>query len=166
MIKDRCVNHMIKARQVKLIDAAGTFLGEVSFASAIEMAQNEDLDLVEIDASSNGDIPVCKIMDYGKLKYQEAKKNKQNNKQDITKDMRFSLNISEHDLKVKHIKINEFLSKKFKVKYTIRLKGREINMMEIAKNKLKSNLSEFDGRATWGEFSCFGKELSVILNPC
>jgi translation initiation factor IF-3 len=121
------INEKIRVREVRLVDESGKQLGIVPTIEAIRMAKEKDLDLVEVSPKTNP--PVCRIMDYGKYKYQLAKKaHEARKKQTIIqiKEMKFGLKIQEHDLMVKIRHIREFLSDGCKVKLIVMFKGREI----------------------------------------
>lgn len=125
--KDININEKIKVREVRLIDDNGKQLGIVPTVEAIRMAKEQDLDLVEVSPKTNP--PVCKIMDYGKFKYQLAKKAQEAKKKQTViqiKEIKLGLKIQEHDLmfKIKHIR--EFLEDGCKVKVIVMFKGREI----------------------------------------
>jgi translation initiation factor IF-3 len=125
--KDININEKIKVREVRLIDDNGKQLGIVPTVEAIRMAKEQELDLVEVSPKTNP--PVCKIMDYGKFKYQLAKKAQEAKKKQTViqiKEMKLGLKIQEHDLmfKIKHIR--EFLEDGCKVKVIVMFKGREI----------------------------------------
>jgi translation initiation factor IF-3 len=125
--KDININEKIKVREVRLIDDNGKQLGIVPTVEAIRMAKEQELDLVEVSPKTNP--PVCKIMDYGKFKYQLAKKAQEAKKKQTViqiKEMKLGLKIQEHDLmfKIKHIR--EFLDDGCKVKVIVMFKGREI----------------------------------------
>jgi len=125
--KDININEKIRAREVRLIDDSGKQFGIVATIEALRMAREQDLDLVEISPKTNP--PVCKIMDYGKFKYQLAKKAHEAKKKQAViqiKEMKLGLKIEEHDLafKIKHMK--GFLGDGYKVKVIIMFKGREV----------------------------------------
>jgi len=125
--KDININEKIRAREVRLIDDSGKQFGIVATIEALRMAREQDLDLVEISPKTNP--PACKIMDYGKFKYQLAKKAHEAKKKQAViqiKEMKLGLKIEEHDLafKIKHMK--GFLGDGYKVKVIIMFKGREV----------------------------------------
>lgn len=153
------INEKIRAREVRLIAEDGRQLGIVPTTDAIRLAKEQELDLVEVSPSATP--PVCKIMDYGKFKYQIAKKAHDAKKKQAVihiKEMKLGLKIEEHDLmfKLKHLK--EFLQEGNKVKIIIMFKGREvlhIDMGEKLAQKIIEALkdvgqieqkSRFDGR--------------------
>ncbi len=126
------VNHAIRAKQVRLIDQDGQMIGIVSIEKAMQTAQSVGLDLVEI--SPNVEPPVCKILDYGKFRYeakQKAHKAKQNQKTTSIKEMRFRPNIGVGDLQTKIRNIRKFLEDGDKVKVSVVFRGREITHTQI-----------------------------------
>ncbi len=120
------VNEEIRSPKVRLIDQQGKQVGVISRDEALEIARREGLDLVEVAPQANP--PVCRLLDYGKFKYQMEKKRKKNRKKqssDSLKEIRLSYKIGEHDLKIKVKKIEEFLREGHRVKLSIRFRGRE-----------------------------------------
>ena len=142
------VNSEIKANRVLLVTDEGEQKGIKTYQEAINLAREESLDLVQVSDGENG-IPVCKILDYGKLKYRFNKKNKQNNHKQTTKEMKFNYNISEHDLEIKHKKIRGFIEKHCKIQYIVELKGREKSMVDEAFNRFVGHLDDFEEFASW-----------------
>ncbi len=125
--KDLRVNDMIRVREVRLIDDEGNQLGVVPTLDALKMADDKGLDLVEIAPNANP--PVCKVLDYGKYKFELEKKNRENKKkqkQQELKEIRMQPKIDDHDLQFKTKHVGEFLDKGAKVKVTIRFRGREL----------------------------------------
>lgn len=136
-MKDRLVNEQIKSSRVDVV-CEGNFFENVSIKKALQMAYDRDLDLIQM--SKNGNKVICKISDFGKMKYEASKKEKtkkQNNQ--IVKESKVKVNISQHDLAVKHKQIQKWLEKKYKVKYTLEVRGREIS---VFKDKMQDILSE------------------------
>lgn len=132
------VNEEIKASKVRLIDTEGKQIGIVSRGEALEFARKEGLDLVEVAPQANP--PVCRLLDYGKFKYQMEKKRKKNRKKqssDTLKEIRLSYKIGEHDLKIKLRKVEEFLKEGHRVKLSIRFRGRESIYTEEGKKMLE-----------------------------
>ena len=124
-MKETLKNEQIMLPEVRLIGANGEQLGIVSSAKALEIAQDEDLDLVLIAPEAKP--PVCKVMDYAKFKFDEMKKLKEQKKaQKVaeTKEMRLSMFIDNHDLEIKAKQVCKFLADGSKVKVLIRMKGR------------------------------------------
>lgn len=151
MAREYRVNHQIEAERVSLVLSDGTMRDTVSFAEALSIAEDSELDLVEVSASKAGNLSVCKILDYGKMMYQQSKKKKANRQVRHTKEIKYSFNISDHDLEVKHKKIVKFLSKHYIVRYVLELRGRETYLAQEALQKMKDNLVKFEEIATWKE---------------
>lgn len=121
------LNEAIRDREVRLIGPEGEQLGIVSSKEALNLAIEKKLDLVKI--APNAKPPVCKIMDYGKHRYEQQKREKEAKKKQKTtqvKEVRLSLKIEKHDLETKANNANKFLSKGDKVKVSLRFKGREL----------------------------------------
>lgn len=122
------INERIKAREVRVIDEDGKHLGIMDINSALELAYSKDLDLVEIAPNQNP--PVCKIVDYGKFKYEMKKKAKESKKSSSeVKEISLRPTTSEHDVEIKLKKVKEFLQNGHKVKIRIFFKGREKVML-------------------------------------
>ena len=138
------VNEKIRAREVRLIGADGNNVGVVSINEALNMARDAGLDLLEIAPQSTP--PVCKIMDYGKWKYEEQKKLKEaksNQKVVETKELKIRPNIDVHDFDVKMKSAKRFIEDGNKVKFSVRFKGREITNQESGLsllNRIKEEL--------------------------
>ncbi len=126
-ITDLMINEQIRDKEIRLIDENGEQLGIVSSRDAQKIADEKKLDLVKIAPTAKP--PVCRIMDYGKYKFDQAKKEKEARKKQKTvdvKELRLSPSIDTHDVQVKVKKANEFLKDGDKVKVSIRFRGREI----------------------------------------
>jgi translation initiation factor IF-3 len=124
--------------KVRCVGPDGDMLGVMSVDEAIAQAEGFGLDLVEV--SPNADPPVCKILDYGKFKYEaQKKKNEAKKKQKVieVKEIKMRPNIDEHDYQTKMRSVNRFLSDGDKVKLTMRFRGREMAHQEIGLNVLK-----------------------------
>lgn len=131
------INDQIKAKEVRLIDHEGKMHGVTSVAEGIKMAQALDLDLIEV--SPNAEPPVCKIANFGKMKYEIQKKAadaKKKQKVVEMKEVKMTINIgkSDYDTKIRHSK--EFVEKGNKVKLSIRMKGREITHRDLAEKMM------------------------------
>ncbi len=127
------INHQIKVREVRLIDADGKMVGVVPIEVALESAHQKGLDLVEI--VPNQTPPVCKIIDYGKYKYQEKKKAQMaKSKQAVVeiKEIKLRPRTEDHDLNFKIAHIRRFIQDGNKAKVTIVFRGREMQHIEIA----------------------------------
>ncbi|HWP26247.1 MAG TPA: translation initiation factor IF-3 [Xanthobacteraceae bacterium] len=126
------INEEIRVREVHLIDKDGTNRGNVPLAEALQLAQEAGLDLVEI--SPNANPPVCKLLDYGKYKYQEQKKAAEaRKKQKVVevKEIKFRPMIDDHDYQVKMRSMKRFFEEGDKVKVTLRFRGRELAHQEL-----------------------------------
>jgi translation initiation factor IF-3 len=135
--KDQFINEDIRAREVRLVGANGDQIGIKSRNEALEMAQTANLDLVMV--APNAKPPVCRIMDYGKFRYEQQKKDKEarkNQKVISIKEVRLSPTIDEHDFNTKLRNAIKFLEKGDKVKASIRFKGRAITHKEIGQRVL------------------------------
>lgn len=131
------INDQIRAKEIRLIDHEGKMIGVVTVAEGIRMAQEVDLDLVEV--SPNAIPPVCKIANFGKMKYEIQKKAadaKKKQKVVEVKEVKMTINIGkgDYDTKIRHTK--EFVAKGNKVKISIRMKGREITHRDLAEKMM------------------------------
>ncbi len=131
-------NEEINVTNVRLIGADGEQIGVVSLQAALSAAEDTGLDLVEV--SPNADPPVCKLLDYGKFKYEAQKKANEARKRQKTfdvKEIKMRPNIDDHDYGVKMRAVARFISDGDKVKITIRFRGRELAHPEIGRNLLE-----------------------------
>ena len=132
--KENQINEEIRASEVRLIDENGEMRGIMSIDDAMALADEANLDLVNI--SPNAEPPVCKILDYGKYRYELQKKEKQNKKnQKVTevKEIRLSPSIEDHDVQVKAKTAIKFLKDGDKLKVSLRFRGRELAHVEQSK---------------------------------
>jgi len=158
---DYRVGRRIKARSVRLIDFDGTNLGVVSTRDAMDKAENLGLDLVEVGA---GDPPTCKILDYGKLKYEQSKKEKKKEKKNY--EIQFRPKIAEHDLVVKINRARRFLEEGSIVNFVVQLRGREILHPETGQvilDRVNAELKEISNEIKKPVLS--GKNIFMILGP-
>ncbi|MGQ9631487.1 MAG: translation initiation factor IF-3 [bacterium] len=133
------MNDEIRAKRVRLIDVDGQQIGIVSSQEALELAEQKDLDLVEV--APDADPPVCRIMDYGKYRYERSKRQKEAKKKQMntqTKEIKLRPNISPHDYDFKLKHIEKFLQDNHKVKVTIMFSGRQISHKELGENILRN----------------------------
>lgn len=147
------INEEIRAKEIRLIDEAGNQVGVTTSREALKLAQSKNLDLVEIAPMAKP--PVCRIMDYGKYKYEQSKREKEakKNQHVITvKEMKLRPKIDEHDYQTKLNKILKFLEGKDKVKVTIMFRGREIAYAD-------------QGRQICDRIAEAAKELAVVEKP-
>lgn len=166
-ISELMINEQIRDKEIRLIDENGEQLGIVSSREAQKIADERKLDLVKIAPTAKP--PVCRIMDYGKYKFDQAKKEKEARKKQKTvdvKELRLSPSIDTHDVQVKVKKANEFLKDGDKVKISIRFRGRE-----IGHSKVGMQIMEDFAKAT-EEFGVIdkpakmeGKSLVMFLAP-
>ncbi len=122
---------------MRLIGADGALIGVVTIQAALSAAEDSGLDLVEI--SPNADPPVCKLLDYGKFKYEAQKKANEARKRQKTidvKEIKMRPNIDDHDYEVKMRAMTKFIGEGDKVKFTIRFRGRELAHPEIGRKLL------------------------------
>ena len=159
------INGQIRAKEVQLISDNGEKLGMVPLARALELAEEKKLDLVLV--SPNSQVPVCKIMNYGKYKFEQSKKEKEaKKKQKVqeTKELRITPNIEEHDFGFKAKNARKFLEDGNKVKITVRFRGRELNntkMGEDVLNKFIENLADISSVEKSPKLE--GKNMFIIL---
>ena len=140
------MNEEIAVPSVRLIGASGDNFGVVSIEEALERALDAGLDLVEV--SPNADPPVCKILDYGKYKYEEQKRKAEARKKQKTidvKEIKMRPNIDQHDYDVKMRSIHRFLNDGDKVKVTLRFRGREMAHQDLGLkvlNRVRDDLGD------------------------
>ena len=159
------INGQIKAKEVQLISDDGEKLGMLPIARALEIAEEKKLDLVLV--SPNSQVPVCKIMNYGKYKFEQAKKEKEaKKKQKIqeTKELRITPNIEEHDFGFKAKNAKKFIEDGNKVKITVRFRGRELNNVKMGENVLNDFAKELEDVAVVEKAPKLeGKNMFIIL---
>lgn len=164
---DLRVNHQIRIKEVLLIDQNGTKVGIIPIEEAKRLAQEAFLDLVEIVPTAKP--PVCKILDYGKYKFELEKKAKEAKKnQHIVKikEIRLQPKIDVHDYNFKLNHVKDFLSKGNKVKISVRFRGRQMAHMHLGEETLQQfieDLKEFG--ATESKPNLEGKMMSIIIAP-
>ncbi len=137
------INEQIRDKEVRVIGENGEQLGIMSAKDAQKLAQDAELDLVKI--APNATPPVCRIVDYGKFRYEQMRKEKEAKKKQKTidiKEIRFSPNIDKNDLNTKINQARKFLTKGDKVKVSVRFRGRELAHMEIGKEILDNFAEE------------------------
>lgn len=165
--KNLRTNEQIRVREVRLIDEVGEQRGVLPTVEALRMARELGMDLVEIAPQSNP--PVCKILDYGKFKFEQEKKLKDNRKhQKIVKikEVRMQPKIDDHDLDFKSKHVKGFLEEGNKVKVTIRFRGRELAHTEIGEEVLKSVLTKIEGMYVMERPPMMeGRFMSMMLIP-
>ncbi|MCB5933413.1 translation initiation factor IF-3 [Caldibacillus thermoamylovorans] len=161
------VNEGIRAREVRLIDANGEQLGIKSKVEALEIAARRNLDLVLV--APNAKPPVARIMDYGKFRFEQQKKEKEarkNQKVISIKEIRFSPTIDEHDFNTKLRNARKFLEKGDKVKASLRFKGRAITHKEIGQKVLDRLAAECSDIAVIeSKPKMEGRSMFLVLAP-
>ncbi len=165
--KEHLVNEAIRAREVRLIGVDGEQIGVVPTKEALDKAQEANLDLVAVAPQAKP--PVCRIMDYGKFKYEQSKKEKEaRKKQKIiqVKEVRLSPTIEEHDFQTKLRNVRKFLQQGDKVKLTIRFRGRQITHSEIGQDILEKMAKEVeDMSVVERKPKIEGRSMIMILGP-
>jgi len=160
-------NEMIRVAKVRLIDGEGENRGVVSLAEAMAAAKDAGLDLVEI--SPHADPPVCKVLDYGKLKYENQKKaNLARKKQKVieVKEIKMRPNIDQHDYDVKLKAMHRFFGVGDKVKVTLRFRGREMAHQDIGAGVLRRVQDDMAEVAKVESFpSMEGRQMTMVLAP-
>jgi translation initiation factor IF-3 len=161
------INQFIRAKEVRVIDPEGKQVGVVSIDAALKSAAEFGLDLVEI--SPNANPPVCKIMDYGRYKYEQTKKKQEAKKKQTTfqlKEIKVRPNTDDHDLQVKIGYIKKFIDKKDKVKVTVMFRGREITLSQLGRDMLAKIAEETADVAVVEQYPKFeGRTLMMVLSP-
>lgn len=140
------MNDRVTASEVRLIGADGDNLGVVPHERALEIAVEQDLDLVEI--SPNAEPPVCKIMDFGKYKYEQQKRESEARRKTKTfevKEVKFRPNTDSHDYDVKMRNVTRFLESGDKVKVTLRFRGREMAHQHLGRELLERVVADVEG---------------------
>jgi translation initiation factor IF-3 len=152
---------------VRLIDEEGAQLGIVSLREALTLAEQRGLDLMEV--APNAVPPVCRIVDYGKFRYEQSKKDREarkNQKQAELKEVRLKPKTDDHDLEVKAKQARKFLLAGDKVKFTVRFRGREIFHPDIGREMLEQMAEELRDVATVEQKPLMeGRALSLLLAP-
>jgi translation initiation factor IF-3 len=152
---------------VRLVDEKGSMVGIVGRNEALAMAAEAGLDLVEI--APNADPPVCKILDYGKYKYEEQKKkNEARKKQKVieVKEIKLRPNIDDHDYEVKRRSMIKFIEEGDKVKVTMRFRGRELAHQDIGMNVLIRVRDDLDSIAKVEQMPRMeGRQMTMVVSP-
>ena len=161
------VNEQIEAEKIRVVDADGEMVGVISKEEGIEIAFEAGLDLVEV--SPNADPPVCKVLDYGKFKYEAQKKaNEARKKQKVidVKEIKMRPGIDEHDYQVKMRSVRRFLDEGDKVKMTIRFRGREMAHQELGMKVLDRVREDVDELAKVEQFpKSEGRLMTMVIAP-
>ncbi len=149
------------------MDSAGEQLGVMPTAEALNAAEEAGLDLVEVSATASP--PVCRIMDYGKFKYQQSKKARETKKKQTTilvKEMKFRVKTEEHDFQFKVRNIRKFIKEGNKVKVLLMFRGREITHTDLGRKKLNRVAEELKDDASMENMPKLeGRNMSMLLTP-
>tara|TARA_E500000318_G_scaffold13413_2_gene12596 strand:- start:4917 stop:5405 length:489 start_codon:yes stop_codon:yes gene_type:complete len=161
------VNRDILAEKVRCIDPEGEMLGVLTVREGILKAEEFGLDLVEV--SPNADPPVCKILDYGKFKYEaQKKKNEAKKKQKVIeiKEIKLRPNIDAHDFEVKMKNVRKFIGEGDKVKVTLRFRGREMAHQDLGMNVLNRVRDEMEEAAKVESYPKMeGRQMIMVIAP-
>lgn len=165
--KDLRINEAIRVREVRLIDDDGNQQGIIQTVDAIRMAKEAGVDLVEVAPQASP--PVCKLLDYGKFKFEQEKKIRDTRKK-LTllklKEIRMQPKIDDHDLDFKSKHVKEFLDEGHKVKVTIRFRGRELAHTELGLVVLNDVLKNLEGEYVLDRAPLMeGRFMSMIVAP-
>ena len=165
MKKRYIINDRILAKEVRLIDDKGQQLGVVSIEKALEAASSRGLDLLLISETATP--PVCKLVNYGQFMYHQKKKDKQSKKSaQVTKELKMSPKISEHDYQVRVNQGVKFLQKRNKLKLTIFFRGREIMHSELGYELANKYIEAVKEAGTpEGGPAKTGRSLTVMISP-
>jgi translation initiation factor IF-3 len=160
------VNERVRAREVRVIDEDGQVVGVMSSAQALAMAREQNVDLVEVSPMATP--PVCRLMDYGRFKYEQAKKENEARKRQKTselKEIRLSPKTDDHDIAVKVRKVEEFLGEGDKVKVVVRFRGREMAHPELGRRLLEQMMADVKNIAVVERTPIMeGRMMSMILS--
>ena len=161
------INDQIRAKEVRVIDSDGAQLGILSIKDALNIAYGKDLDLVEI--SPNSEPPVCRVMDYGKFRFEREKKEKEQRKKQQTidiKEIQLSCRIDTHDFETKAGHAIKFLSEGNKVRVKLKFKGREIAHQELGREMLEKFAQACSEVGTVDKKPVLeGKQLTMFMAP-
>jgi translation initiation factor IF-3 len=167
IVKDVRINREIRAKEVRVIDPEGKQLGILAVSEALRLATNVELDLVEV--SSKSEPPVCRIMDYGKFKYQQSKKAHDAKKKQAVvhlKEVKMRPKTEEHDFQFKLRHIERFLKEGNKTKVTVVFRGRELAHPDLGRNMLSRITEE---AKEWGKVEqgpkFEGRNFIMVLTP-
>lgn len=159
------INEQIKANKVQVIDDSGEKKGIMNLNDALDLAYDKKLDLVLV--APNSEPPVCKIMNYGKYKFEQSKKEKEAKKKQKVyelKEIRITPNIEQHDFEFKVKNARKFLEDGNKVKITVRFRGRELNYIKLGEDNLNKFIEALSDIAVSEKKAVLeGKNMFIIL---
>ena len=166
-INDLMINEEIRDREVRVVDQNGEQLGVMSSRDALALAEERQLDLVKIAPQARP--PVCKLMDYGKYRFEQSKKEREfrkNQKVITVKEVRLSATIEDHDVDVKFKNAVKFLKDGNKVKVTIRFRGRQITHSEIGRQIMNEFAERIKEYGTVDKAPAIeGRNMSMFISP-
>ena len=165
--EDARINDRIRAREVRLVAPDGEQIGIKPLPEALNIARDLDLDLVEVAANANP--PVCRIMDYGKYKYETAQRAKESRKKASNvslKEMKYRPKIGQGDFDTKTARVGKFLSEGHKVKITIMFRGREVFHPELGREILERVSNTVSAVGKVDQFPKLdGRNMTMVLSP-
>lgn len=161
------INNRIRAREVRLIDSDGKHLGVMPLREALALAQQRGLDVVEV--SPNANPSVCKLLEYGKFRYEQTKQEREARKHSTAwriKQVKFHVNISEHDYQIKVRHVQDFLEKHMKTKVSLMFRGREMAHQELGMQIMQRLAKEV---VTHGVVEAapklIGRSIHMVISP-
>lgn len=161
------INDEIRAKEVRVISDKGDQLGVISLAEALRLAEDQGLDLVEVAPQASP--PVCRILDYGKLRYREQKRTAEARKKGATqgiKEIRLRYNTNPHDLETKLRNAQKFLAEGDKVRFSMRFKGREAVYSELGEQIFNQIVQVLEAVAVVEERTpLIGQRMLLTVNP-
>jgi len=161
------INHRIRVPEVRVVDADGSNLGVLATGDAIRRAQEAGLDLVEVNPK--GTPPVCKILDFGKYKYEEKKKQRETKRKQTVvevKEIKLRPKTDDHDMAVKVRAARKFIEAGNKVKFTVRFRGREITHPEVAQRQLEYLLKQVEDLSNLEQHPTMeGRAMAGVVSP-
>lgn len=165
--KEYRINQRIRVPEVLVIDDLGEQLGTMPTFEAIQLAQDRGLDLVEVAPAAQP--PVCRLLDYGKFRYLQTKKEREGRKSqkvNLLREVRFRPRIGDHDMDAKKRQVKKLLEEGSKVKLTVMFRGREITHQEIGVELLRKTAEAFKDEAKLEKAPTMeGRRLSIIISP-
>ena len=165
--KEYRINQRIRVPEVLVIDDLGEQLGTMPTFEAIQLAQEQGLDLVEVAPAAQP--PVCRLLDYGKFRYLQTKKEREGRKGqkiNLLREVRFRPGIGDHDMEAKKRQVKKLLDEGSKVKLTVMFRGREITHQDIGVELLRKTADAFKEEAKLEKAPTLeGRRLSIIISP-
>ena len=167
LIAELRVNDKIKAKEVRVVAPDGSQIGVKTKEEAMWLANQLDMDLVEVAPEAKP--PVCRLMDYGKFRYEQSVKNRESRKKQVKtviKEVKYRPKIDDHDFDTKNKKAESFLMEGHKVKVTMMFRGREVTHPEIGRALLERMVAELEGVAVVETPPALeGRNMTMLLAP-